>query len=181
MTKLFGGHISIVDLPPEFIDVSKIRPVPDTQEVFIRETVPETAELDEILIIDLLEQVAGESFDDVMDEHLKDITDDPITCIEKMVYGRCQRWFSYSLVEKGDSYVLILFGLLRLSMAATDVLIQYCIPMRDVDPATFNFENEIGGGNLMVEQAYKIFRDIGESFMVDDWRLFGLPTAKLFN
>ena len=55
-TGLYGGAITIKQLPASFIDVSHIRDVPDTQEVFINETSTTSGKLDHSLIIDLLEK-----------------------------------------------------------------------------------------------------------------------------
>ena len=72
-TGLYGGAITIKQLPASFIDVSHIRDVPDTQEVFINETSTTSGKLDHSLIIDLLEKVDPIEYQEAIHLHLQDI------------------------------------------------------------------------------------------------------------
>ncbi|KAF1825134.1 Mog1p/PsbP-like protein [Dissoconium aciculare CBS 342.82] len=68
---LFGGAIS-VDLPPNFIDVSEVRQVPDNQEAYLD---PDGFTS---IVVEILERVESEGGDDeaAFREHFKELTDE---------------------------------------------------------------------------------------------------------
>lgn len=66
-TNLYGGAIT-ADFPIGFIDASQFREIPDTQEVYVSETV------DDSLVIDLMEAVE-EIGDEAVNTHLKEIAE----------------------------------------------------------------------------------------------------------
>jgi len=71
-TSLFGGAIT-VDLPTNLTDASTIRPVPDTQEVFVQS---DSAPGSISIIFDILEYVSAASDIDALNVHLSDIITD---------------------------------------------------------------------------------------------------------
>ncbi|VVT53961.1 uncharacterized protein SAPINGB_P003837 [Magnusiomyces paraingens] len=66
-TELFGGAIK-VNLPQGFIDASLFRQVPDTQEVFVHQTV------DDSMMFDLLERLDSPTDFHALKEHLDEIS-----------------------------------------------------------------------------------------------------------
>ncbi|EGW30365.1 uncharacterized protein SPAPADRAFT_63216 [Spathaspora passalidarum NRRL Y-27907] len=171
MTQLYGGAISIVELPSTFIDISQFRQVPDTQEVFMNQTPSgdENANFDQSLIFDLLEQVSGNDFDTVMSEHMEDIADVKCRLIEHVDNG-VTRWYSYAALDKKDGVnVLGLFCLIRLENVKTDVLIQYYVPTKE-DISAIDVTKS---ADPVIKESYRVLRQIGDSFTVNDWSLFG--------
>ena len=78
-TELYGGAITISKLPNSFIDISQIRQVPDTQEVFINQLSSHndshdvSGSFDHSFIIDLLERVDPIDYQEAIHLHLQDI------------------------------------------------------------------------------------------------------------
>lgn len=78
-TELYGGAITISKLPNSFIDISQIRQVPDTQEVFINQLSSHndshdvSGSFDHSFIIDLLQRVDPIDYQEAIHLHLQDI------------------------------------------------------------------------------------------------------------
>lgn len=76
--ELYGGAITTV-LPEGFLDVSVLREVPDTQEVYVNSRDPASAVANdglgynESIILDLLQRVPVENDREALDFHLKEI------------------------------------------------------------------------------------------------------------
>ncbi|CAI5760674.1 unnamed protein product [Candida verbasci] len=170
MTELYGGTISITQLPSTFIDVSKIRQVPDNQEVFINQNPTENANLDKSLIFDILEKLDND-YSEAIVEHLSDIypNSESSKLIEKLESDDgSERFISflkfkpeYTKIEPNQPLEIVsLIGLVRLDKVDTDILVQYNVP-HDRDVETYN------------EEDYRLFKEIIESFNIVDWNLFG--------
>ncbi|EMG50360.1 MOG1 Nuclear import protein MOG1 [Candida maltosa Xu316] len=179
-TELYGGAITIEKLPSTFIDVSHIRQVPDTQEVFINQTTEASGSFDQSLIIDLLEKVDPLGYEEAMQLHLLDIVPDHVhnQPLEVVESDSIDRYFSYvafkpeyKKVEPGSpKQIITLLCLIRLDKVDTDVVIQYIIPLHEAGKIDFNGYSEL---DEKVKDAYSLFKEIGTSFTVQDWNLFG--------
>lgn len=181
-TGLYGGAITIKQLPASFIDVSHIRDVPDTQEVFINETSTHTSgKLDQSLIIDLLEKVDPIEYQEAMHLHLQDIVPDHVINqpLEEIERDGIVRFFSfvnfkpeYRRIEPDSpKQIITLLCLIRLNKVDTDVMLQYIIPLKE-EHADINFNGD-SETDKFIQESYKLFKEIGQSFTVRDWNLFG--------
>ncbi|RCK58250.1 Nuclear import protein MOG1 [Candida viswanathii] len=179
-TDLYGGAITIKQLPASFIDVSHIRDVPDTQEVFINETSTTSGKLDQSLIIDLLEKVDPIEYQEAIHLHLQDIVPSHVhnQPLEEVESDGVVRFFSYVSFKpeykkvEADSpkQIVTLLCLIRLDKVDTDVLLQYIIPLKEHANVNFNGDSET---DKFIKENYTLFREIGTSFTVKDWNLFG--------
>lgn len=110
---LYGGAIT-APVPDNYLDASDIRPIPDTQEVFISPDSPAS------IIFDLLEPVPEE---DALLSHIDDITnlhDAPFKIIE--------RNDNMAIVEQVVPYqgsVRMAIGLIRLEKGNADAVITW--------------------------------------------------------
>ncbi|KAI3404194.2 hypothetical protein KGF56_002955 [Candida oxycetoniae] len=177
-----------------FIDVSEIRQVPDTQEVFINEIPSDSGHskekqlfYDQSLIIDLLEQVSSSEYKSAIAEHMQDIAPSsaeniPLEQMEDASDNEIMRYFSYLVFkpeykrqEKNQATkIVLLVCLIRLNKVETDVIIQYVIPLKSGDEVgeTINFTNPKSDVDSLVAEKYKFFKEICTKFKVDDWNLF---------
>ncbi|CAK9440163.1 uncharacterized protein LODBEIA_P42630 [Lodderomyces beijingensis] len=147
--KLYGGAIEIAKLPPSFIDVSTIRQVPDTQEVFIHQ-IPDDATTesavcyDQSLIFDLLEQVSSVDYAMAIAEHMQDIAPANVEnhSVQQVELEGIKRYFSYVSFKpeykrqeaQGQAqWIILLICLIRLTSVETDVVVQYNIPFKSED------------------------------------------------
>ncbi|EER34013.1 hypothetical protein CTRG_02831 [Candida tropicalis MYA-3404] len=179
-TGLYGGAITIKQLPASFIDVSHIRDVPDTQEVFINETSTTSGKLDHSLIIDLLEKVDPIEYQEAIHLHLQDIVPDHVhnQPLEEIDQDGISRYFSYvtfkpeykKIEPDSPKQIITLLCLIRLDKVDTDVMLQYIIPLKEHTEVNFNGDSEI---DKYVQESYNNFKEIGLSFTVKDWSLFG--------
>ena len=159
--ELYGGAITTV-IPDGFLDVSMLREVPDTQEVYVNGRDPHSSVsndglgYNESIIIDLLQRVDVEDDRMALDFHLKEIgelngsndwrvikydnqfdtllTKDavPQTCI---LLETVSKW---GKVNEPPQAVVSCIGLLRLKDVTTDVLITVNVPL---DPQQYPDEN----------------------------------------
>lgn len=162
-TELYGGAITITKLPDSFIDISQIRQVPDTQEVFINQLTSNSESFDQSFdqsfIIDLLERVDCIDYQEAINLHLQDIVppnvyNHPIE--EKINQDGIIRYFSFvkfiphynnkkinSNNLESPKQIITLICLIRLENVDTDVLLQYIIPLKD----DLDHDNEDGDGD----------------------------------
>ena len=202
-TELYGGAITISKLPNSFIDISQIRQVPDTQEVFINQLSNHndshdvSGSFDHSFIIDLLERVDPIDYQEAIHLHLQDIVpphvhNQPIEQIKQQQQQQQEdneddddgiiRYFSFvqfkpqykkSDPNESPKQIITLICLIRLEKVDTDVLLQYIIPLKS--------ENENVNVNFegstkvdkIVKESYDLFKKIALSFTVKDWNLFG--------
>ncbi|CCH59825.1 hypothetical protein TBLA_0B10080 [Henningerozyma blattae CBS 6284] len=185
MTKpvqLYGGAITTV-MPEGFVDVSMIREVPDTQEVYVnnresKETFTDGLGYNESIIVDLLEQVTsmdlklalGEHLEDIFQlngstkykvEQLKQIDNHNITCI---VWEETHKSGKQARTE----IVMSCIGLIRLAEFTTDVLVTMNVPLSTSDASTIDLKHL----PAQVRAAYKILQEIVKKFKVIDKSLF---------
>ncbi|KAI5956814.1 hypothetical protein KGF54_000431 [Candida jiufengensis] len=182
-TELYGGAITINKLPSSFIDVSQIRQIPDTQEVFINE-INNTLSYDQSLIFDILEQVESTNYNTAIEEHLLDIAP-PNTKnypIEEFKDTIGEKFFSYVFfkpefkrTEDNQSKLnIILICLIRINKVKTDILIQYNLPLKsDFKIEEINLINPKNEVDQLVIDSFKFFKEICLSFTIEDWNLFG--------
>ncbi|KAG5419741.1 hypothetical protein I9W82_001621 [Candida metapsilosis] len=189
-TELYGGAITINKLPSSFTDVSRIRQVPDSQEVFINEldtTKPTLSSLltyDQALIIDLLERVDADDYSSAIAQHLQDFAPPGVhnTPLQELQVNGSDEILYFSYVSFKPEYkrkepnqaehIVILICLLRLEKVQTDVLIQYNLPLKKEHHGAINFaggENEL---DKFASERYEWFKDLCSSLKVVDWNLF---------
>ncbi|KAK6458252.1 uncharacterized protein RJT20DRAFT_30001 [Scheffersomyces xylosifermentans] len=199
---LYGGAISTIiprSIKPHLVDVSHIRQIPDTQEVYIVQDTRSNAKFDKSLIFDLLERVPDQKYEDAIAIHLQDIveSDEPATnhfieAVEKSSDGssNSQVVVNFSFIQhkntrrdakEEDSPVSVItfIALLRLETVETDVLITLNVPLsHNVDAEEFlKYLGSSGDVNEVLEELktdYLIFRDVGYNYVVEDWGLFGM-------
>ncbi|KAI5963033.1 uncharacterized protein KGF55_002825 [Candida pseudojiufengensis] len=181
-TELYGGAITINKLPSTFIDISQIRQIPDTQEVFINE-VDNTLSYDQSLIFDILEQVPTPNYSEAIQEHLIDIapTGTINHLIEEFKGEDIEKFFSYIIfkpeykrVEENQSKLnIVLICLIRINKIKTDILIQYIIPLKkSYDITLINFKSPKNEIDQLIIDNFEKFKEICLSFKIEDWNLF---------
>ncbi|KAI5968608.1 hypothetical protein CANMA_002353 [Candida margitis] len=189
-TELYGGAITINKLPSSFIDISRIRQVPDSQEVFINEvdsTNPTLSSLltyDQALIFDLLERVDADDYESAIAQHLQDFAPSNTANhpLQEVQIDGGDELLYFSYVSFKPEYerqehnqakqIVILICLLRLDKVGTDVLIQYNLPLKREHEGSINFaggDNEI---DKFASERFEWFKNLCASFKIADWKLF---------
>ncbi|ODV81845.1 Mog1p/PsbP-like protein [Suhomyces tanzawaensis NRRL Y-17324] len=180
MVQLYGGAaLADIAISPSqaLVDVSRIRQVPDTQEVFIIEDqslTSNTSKWDQSVIFDLLERVELDEYDAAIGMHLEDIAEGATNHFVEAVATKTGEpaHLSYFCVENPrrdrrepdlPGAVVTMVALIRLARVATDVLITMNVPVA----------SEAAMGAVAESEAYKKFRDISGSYTIHDWELFG--------
>ncbi|CAN3353080.1 hypothetical protein DICA3_E03774 [Diutina catenulata] len=169
--KLYGGAIEL-SVPSEAVDASQFREVPDTQEVYILPS--SSGKLwDRSLIVDLLEMVTGDSYDEIIATHICDITEENVKNrqLEDVAVpeiGTARVSYIHFSNERRDASeqgapqgFVTMLGLITLDKVTTDVLITLNIPYDGGDP------------QATVEANLAEFTRVVESFSVREWSLFG--------
>lgn len=131
-TPLFGGAIT-AELPSHLLDASKIRPVPDTQEVYISQETPALS-----IIVDLLECVSEGSLQKALEQHVTELARLASTVQTQTLQETTQTTsgeplalFAGTKVIKVDTTV-VAAAVLRLKPPAnTDVLVTVNIPLTE--------------------------------------------------
>lgn len=199
-TELYGGAITISKLPNSFIDISQIRQVPDTQEVFINQLSSHnhshdvSGSFDHSFIIDLLERVDPIDYQEAIHLHLQDIVpphvhnqlieqikqqqqedneDDDDGIIRYFSFVQFKPQYKKSDPNESPKQIITLICLIRLEKVDTDVLLQYIIPLKsENENVNVNFEGSTKVDKI-VKESYDLFKKIALSFTVKDWNLFG--------
>lgn len=166
MTSLFGGAVT-AKLPPDLLDASNVREVPDHQEVFTS-----TAQsYDFSLIIELLEPVDKPTLSEALVYHIEEahrVSDIPLSSIEQPleVFNETLGGREYTeridIIKNTKRPVSLVFGLFRLPEYKTDVLVTSvinCQPDSNLDMRDLQ------------TQATTV-RDIAQTFKIRDPRLF---------
>lgn len=200
-TPLFGGALSIA-LPPGFADVSRLRAVPDHQEVFC------DAASDAAFIVELTEPPAGVADADAARAHLEDVNaaDDaegveavaalparlpppagvapPGATAPLFVGARACVARVAKFSERARNRVAVLLAVARLPPpAATDVLLTLSLPLR-VDAASSSAATMAAAGGApggaaaedeagAIARAARALEAAVASLAVHDWGLFG--------
>jgi len=170
---LFGGAI-VAETPNDLIDVSDLRQVPDTQEVFLY---PNSSVS---IILEILQRVQVSHFDDAIRFHFDSLAHDNSACSTKVE--------SVSLIpnDRGDNTpsviilkgeqsvqkfnhstpdkVRILMALFRIESKPVDLVVTFNIPLEAVD-----------GGAVSNEDLEKVqidFNNIVRTLRIVDFGLF---------
>lgn len=197
--QLYGGAIEST-IPQGFIDLSDLREVPDTQEVFV--TMEDGQ--DESLIFDLLERIAENDDIKALADHVSEMaglnesSDGYKLLMIKQLEGT-SHYVSISVSHarkwgrESDASVkpilLVINGLIRLEKVTTDVLISFNIPTEG-ESATKDMETIIdresahtlpldhwtGDGSTAFDKrilrGLEVVESAVKNFNVKDWGLF---------
>lgn len=165
--ELYGGALRSV-LPTGFIDASLLRPVPDTQEVYVNarqegENHRDGLGLNESITVDLLERIEASSDEAALRDHVAEIFD--LNHCTKCQIESIHRTNSSAYVcIAHDVKLVVCVGLIRLAQYDTDVVITINVPGQEVKT----------GGEVPkeVEAAAKVLETILDRFEVVDGSLF---------
>ncbi|CAH0017508.1 unnamed protein product, partial [Clonostachys rhizophaga] len=189
-TPLYGGAI-VADLPEHFADVSKIRQVPDNQEVWIDEDGFTS------IIFDITERVgepgSGPEIDGrAMTTHLEDLVGDDRDTLK--IWNTAETEFTrleegipaYTLIstqspkvgaskEGGSSpdFTAIIMTIIRLEKQKTDILITVNVPHIKGEYDEEDVDLELGKQGKLIGDAVEYSARIWQSFKIKDWSLFG--------
>ncbi|GKT39904.1 putative Ras-related protein Rab7 [Colletotrichum spaethianum] len=193
-TPLYGGAL-VADLPEKFADVrwrptpnSKLREVPDNQEVWI------DSDGFTSIIFDITERVgpAGSSPEidgRAMTTHLEELVGEDIDTVK--VWNTTETSFSrlspdvpaYTLIatqtprakKSGSSapdFTAIILTLLRLEKESTDILVTINVPHIKGEYDEADVDLELGKQGKLIGDAVEYAARIWETFKVKDWTLF---------
>lgn len=188
-TPLFGGAI-VADLPSTFADVSKLRQVPDNQEVWIDQ------EGFTSIIFDITERVGesgtGPEIDGrAMTAHLEDMVGSDIDTVK--IWNTAETEFSrleagtpaYTLIctqtphlsqprdqTSAPDFTAITLTLLRLEKVKTDILITINVPHIKGEYDEDDVDLELGRQGKLIGDAVEYSARIWSSFKIKDWGLF---------
>lgn len=162
-TALFGGAIT-AELPCHLLDASKIRPVPDTQEVYISQESPSLS-----IIVDLLECVSEANLEKALEHHVTELGRLASTVHTQTLEETTQTTtgdplvlFAGTKVIKVDTTTIVAVALLRLKPPAnTDVVITVNIPL-----------TEDGNVDALATTALDVAQHVVSTFSVRDINLF---------
>lgn len=187
-TPLFGGAL-VVDLPEKFADVSRLRQVPDNQEVYIdkdgftsiifeiceRVGGPgSSAEIDGTALTTHLEELVGE--DEIPTVKVWNSTDTEFSKLERDIPA-------YTLIatqtpkgKEGNSsapdFTAIVLTLVRLEKEKTDILITINVPHIKGEYDEEEVDLELGKQGQLIGDAVEFAARIWSTFKVRDWGLF---------
>ncbi|RYP64211.1 hypothetical protein DL769_006757 [Monosporascus sp. CRB-8-3] len=189
-TPLFGGAL-VCDLPSNFADVSKLRQVPDNQEVYIDKDGFTS------IIFDITERVGGAGSGAEIDgraltTHLEELVGDDVETVK--VWNTTPTLFSrldedipaYTLIatqspkpgEKASEraanpdFTAIILTLVRLERELTDILITINVPHIKGEYDDEDVDLELGKQGKLIGDAVDYAAKIWETFKVKDWGLF---------
>lgn len=164
---LYGGAIRTV-FPPGFIDASLLRPVPDTQEVFVNgrqegENYGDELGFHESITVDLLERVDAPRNEDALKEHVTEIFDLNGSANCQMDLMQRINSTKFTCIAH-DGKLLLCVGLIRLTQYGTDAVVTINVPGQ-----------ELRAGEQLpreAEAANKALKTILDQFQVVDSSLF---------
>ncbi|EQK97850.1 Ran-interacting protein Mog1 [Ophiocordyceps sinensis CO18] len=188
-TPLYGGGGG--DLPKKFADVSKLRQVPDNQEVWIDKDGFTS------IIFDITERVGGpgsgpEIDGRAMTTHLEDMVGTDIDTVR--IWNTAETEFTrlefkppaYTLIatqtpKVGQSrdhtsapdFTAIIMTLLRLERCKTDILITINVPHIKGGYNQDDVDLELGKQGKLIGDAVEYSARLWETLKVKDWELFG--------
>ncbi|KAF6812530.1 ran-interacting mog1 protein [Colletotrichum sojae] len=185
-TPLYGGAL-VSDLPEKFADVSKLREVPDNQEVWIDQDGFTS------IIFDITERVgpAGSSPEidgRAMTTHLEELVGEDIDTVK--VWNTTETSFSrlspdvpaYTLIatqtphsKSGSTtpdFTAIILTLVRLEKESTDILITINVPHIKGEYNEEDVDLELGKQGKLIGDAVEYASRIWETFKIKDWSLF---------
>ncbi|KAI6368046.1 hypothetical protein MCOR25_004729 [Pyricularia grisea] len=188
-TRLFGGAI-VAEIPAQFADVSKIRQVPDNQEVFIDKDGFTS------IIVEITERVGGPGSSAEIDGkalsvHLEEIVGSEIDGVK--VWNTTDTEFTllgskipaYTLIatqtpkadKRGGSssspdFTALILTLIRLEREKTDILITVNVPHIKGSYDEDEIDLEMGKQGKLIGDAVEHAARIWSSFDILDWKLF---------
>ncbi|KAG5951419.1 hypothetical protein E4U53_003124 [Claviceps sorghi] len=189
-TPLYGGAI-VCDLPEKFADVSKLREVPDNQEVWIDKDGFTS------IIFDITERVGGpgngpEIDGRAMTTHLEDMVGSDIDTVK--IWNTAETEFNrleskhpaYTLIAtqtprvgkprgsaSAPDFTAIIMTLLRFEQYKTDILITVNVPHIKGEYNEEDVDLELGKQGKLIGDAVEYSARIWETLKVKDWGLFG--------
>ncbi|PNY30031.1 Uncharacterized protein TCAP_00098 [Tolypocladium capitatum] len=191
-TPLYGG-VMVCDLPDKFADVSKLRQVPDNQEVWIDKDGFTS------IIFDITERVGGpgsgpEIDGRAMTTHLEDMVGSDIDTVK--IWNTAETEFT-RLESKPPAYTLIatqtpkvgqardrtstpdftaiIMTLLRLERNKTDILITINVPHIKGEYDEAEVDLELGKQGKLIGDAVGYSARIWETLKIKDYGVFGDP------
>ncbi|KAI1365109.1 hypothetical protein F5Y08DRAFT_304879 [Xylaria arbuscula] len=190
-TPLFGGAL-VCDLPTNFADVSKLRQVPDNQEVYIDKDGFTS------IIIEIDERVGESGSSEEIDgtaltTHLREIVGDDIDGLK--VWNTTPTQFSkldedipaYTLIAtlappevteaetpraNAPDFTAMVLTLVRLERERTDILITINVPHIRGEYDEEDVDLQMGKQGKLIGDAVEYASRIWETFKVKDWGLF---------
>jgi hypothetical protein len=189
-TPLFGGAI-VCDLPEHFADVSKLRQVPDNQEVWIDRDGFTS------IIFDITERVGpsgqGPEIDGrALTTHLEELVGSDKDSLKiwntaETEFSRLEQQFpAYTLIStqtpragqskersSAPDFTALIMTLLRLEKYNTDILITINVPHIKGEYDEEEVDLELGKQGQLIGDAVEFSARIWESFKIKDWGLFG--------
>jgi hypothetical protein len=192
-TPLYGGAI-VCDLPGSFADVSRLRQVPDNQEVWIEQNGFTS------IIFDITERVGGSGSGPEIDgraitEHLEDMVGSDINTVK--IWNTAETEFTrldsgipaYTLIAtqtprlpshqssreqtSAPDFTAIIMTLLRLEKQKTDILITINVPHIKGEYNEEDVDLELGKQGKLIGDAVEHSARIWSTFKIKDWGLFG--------
>lgn len=179
----------VCDLPDKFADVSKLREVPDNQEVWIDKDGFTS------IIFDITERVGPpgsglETDGKALTVHLEDLVGDDIDTVK--VWNTTETQFTnlsedlpaYTLIatqtpksgskdsSSAPDFTALIVTLLRLEKASTDVLITINVPHIKGEYDEDEVDLALGKQGELIGDAVEYAAKIWESFKIKDWNLF---------
>ncbi|TQV98339.1 hypothetical protein V2A60_007913 [Cordyceps javanica] len=188
-TPLYGGAV-VCDIPEKFADVSKLRQVPDNQEVWIDEDGFTS------IIFDVTERVGesgkGPEIDGrAITTHLQELVGSDIDSVK--IWNTAETEFSrldskypaYTLIAtqtprsshsrdrpSAPDFTAIIMTLLRLETNNTDILITINVPHIKGEYNEEDVDLELGRQGKLIGDAVEYSARIWKSFKIKDWGLF---------
>ncbi|TPX18136.1 uncharacterized protein E0L32_002645 [Thyridium curvatum] len=188
-TPLFGGALS-VELPDNFADVSKLRQVPDNQEVYIDKDGFTS------IIFEICERVGPSGSSAEIDgraltTHLEDLVGSDVETTK--VWNTTDTQFSrldedipaYTLIAtqtpkpdpgkdatSSPDFTAIILTLLRLEKESTDILVTINVPHIKGEYDEEEVDLELGKQGQLIGDAVEFAAKIWDTFRVNDWNLF---------
>lgn len=181
VVELYGGAITTI-IPEGFLDVSLLREVPDTQEVYVNsredtEVFNDGLGKNESVIVDLLESVDADSDEEALRIHMAELSDlndseqwAKIKDTKPIANSQCcllvesaKKWGKSELNET----VAICLALIRLDEFQTDVVITINIPLEKE-----NFTQASISAHHNITAAYQLLLEMVKQFKIVDESLF---------
>ena len=189
LTPLFGGAL-VAEIPDNFADVSKIRQVPDNQEVYIDKDGFTS------IIFEICERVgaSGSSAEidgKAMTTHLEELVGDDVDTIK--VWNTSDTEFSklpedihaYTLIAtqtprtnpsknstSAPDFTAIVLTLLRLEKESTDILITINVPHIRGEYDEEEVDLQLGKQGQLIGDAVDMAARVWGTFQIKDWNLF---------
>ncbi|KAL2024992.1 hypothetical protein VTK56DRAFT_3691 [Thermocarpiscus australiensis] len=193
-TPLFGGAI-VCDLPENFADVSKLRQVPDNQEVYIDKdgftsiifditervgTPGSGLEADGQALTVHLEDLVGDDADTVKVwnttetqlSHLEDVPAYTLIATQTPNQSSSASSSSQQPQRTAPDFTAIILTLVRLEAQSTDVLITINVPHIKGEYDEDEIDLQLGKQGALIGDAVEYAARIWSTFEVRDWNLF---------